>query len=182
MVTKDKGLTRGRKRKLPPGLADNLRSHLETWRDRDLFGMIHGVAAPFLVSVSGDTYLGDDVIEQVCNSGVYLRTEDDFMRNAHWGYGIDGKTGQLNEYGIALLKELGKVYDRFDIEQKRAAAAQPRRSISPSQFYSTAPSLAGPSRRTPALLAPSPGIQTTVPTQPPGARRSARQAAKSSQR
>ncbi|KAF5332724.1 hypothetical protein D9611_005316 [Ephemerocybe angulata] len=180
-LTKAKGLTRGRKKQLPEQLQKDLRKRLVDWRDDaeegGLFGMFYGAAAASISSISGNSLLGDDVIDKIVNSGAYIRTEEDLRRNVRWGLAFHDESNSLTKYGTALLAELEKVYKKAE-------------GISPNTFYGkpkpkprpiTRPISPTPSpthSRTPSPALPPDAANDAPP--PTGVRRSARQAARAS--
>jgi len=114
-VNKQPGLTRGRKRVFPPGLADSIRLKLQNWRDDILFPM-HNPSGSYIMTA--EVLFGDEVIDRIISCGKRLENAHDLERNIRWYLAFD-EDGQLSRYGQALLAKLAEIYSEYDQDQQR---------------------------------------------------------------
>ena len=139
VVTKTPGLKRGKKKRIPEKQEKAIRDQLNDWREEELVEM----AYPGVVSISGATVLGDDVVEKIATCGERIDTYSELRRHVQWAYGHDAMADGPNEYGQLLLARLSRIYQGFDNElaeeQHQQALATPFQVITPENFYAHYP-------------------------------------------
>lgn len=138
-VTKTPGLKRGKKKQIPEKQEKAIRNQLNDWREEELVELVY----PGIVSISGATVLGDDVVEKIATCGERIDTYSELRRHVRWAYGHDPVADGPNEYGKLLLTRLSRIYQGFDEalaeEQRQQALATPFQVITPESFYAHYP-------------------------------------------
>ncbi|EDR05878.1 uncharacterized protein LACBIDRAFT_302478 [Laccaria bicolor S238N-H82] len=138
-VTKTPGLKRGKKKQIPEKQEKAIRNQLNEWREEELVELVY----PGIVSISGATVLGDDVVEKIATCGERIDTYSELRRHVRWAYGHDPVADGPNEYGKLLLTRLSRIYQGFDEalaeEQRQQALATPFQVITPESFYAHYP-------------------------------------------
>ncbi|KAF7305411.1 hypothetical protein HMN09_00793500 [Mycena chlorophos] len=134
VLDKMQGLKRGRKKEFPVRLTHMLRRDLGKWR-----AILAEELYPGIEGVTGETVLGDDVIEQLATFGDRIDTVDLLRKCTRWflAYANDERK-VLTVAGQALLTKLRRIYDEFDALGPDALSTGP--GIPASLFY-------GPSTR-----------------------------------
>lgn len=110
-----------------------LREALIAWRDKELIEHIY----PGLVMVSGSAILGDDVIDRIIAAGIQLDSPETFTQHVRWAYGFDLVTGEPNNHGRMLLRQLELIYKSVKATEKEddQREANISSAIAPKQFY-----------------------------------------------
>ena len=131
-------MKRGKKKKAPKAQEDAVRSGLEDWRDNVLVESYW----PGTTSLSGQTILGDDVIERLATCGERIESHHELRRHVRWAIGHDEETGKATMYGEQLLTQLSEIYSKLDrdveIVQQQIIQSRAHPTVTSSNFYSTA--------------------------------------------
>jgi len=139
VVSKIPGLKQGKKKRIPEKQEKAIRDQLHDWREEELLEMVY----PGIVSISGATVLGNDVVEKIATCGERIDTYSELRRHVRWAYGHDPVADGPNEYGTLLLACLSRIYQGFDEElaeeQRQQALATPFEVITPENFYAHYP-------------------------------------------
>jgi hypothetical protein len=87
----------------------------------------------------GSALLGDEVIDRIISSGVFIRTAEDLRKQVRWYLAFDS-TGAITQHGQNLLAKLAPIYTAYEEESQQAKQPNPISNIDPDQFYSRQPS------------------------------------------
>jgi hypothetical protein len=139
MLDKVPGLKRGKKKKVPKAQEEAVRNGLVDWRDDELVESYW----PGTTSLSGQSILGDDVIEKLATCGERVETYQELRRHVRWAIGHNEETGRPTIYGEQLVAKLSEIYVKFDkdtdseVAQQQLSQARTNPTISTADFYST---------------------------------------------
>jgi len=134
-------LKRGKKRKVPKEQESAIRDGLVEWRDTELLESYY----PGTSTISGETLLGDDVIEKLAGCGERIKTHEVLHQHVRWAIGFNESTREPTIHGDKLLVKLQQIYAKLDEDAAAEAAqlaelqAMPE-TIASSSFYATSSS------------------------------------------
>lgn len=111
----EKGLKRGKKKKVPEEEVNYITKQLKQWRDETLMDAYYGD----LTSFSALTVMGDHIIDSISHCGERVRDYSQLRRHVRWANGHDTEKNVPNQYGLLLMEELARIYDALDTRDKR---------------------------------------------------------------
>lgn len=112
------------------------------WRETDLVERYW----PGTTSLSGQTILGDDVVEKLATCGERIESYPELRRHVRWAIGHDNETGKGTAYGEQLLAKLSQIYSKLDQkadaarQQQLALCSRSQSSVTTTNFYATSSS------------------------------------------
>lgn len=122
VVKAQKGLKRGKKKKVPAEESNYIINKLRTWRDTKLMDAHYGD----LSSLPPTVLMSDSVIQKIATCGSRIRTYDELRRNVLWAFGHSRTSNEPNQYGEMLMKKLEQIYKVLDDKDIRAKEAEKR--------------------------------------------------------
>ncbi|TDL17321.1 hypothetical protein BD410DRAFT_883828 [Rickenella mellea] len=112
-LTAEPGLKRGKKRKFPDSLSSSIKTALVKWRTDYFADQFGGIT-----TISSTTFMGNEIIDQIVDSGERLETPEALRRRTHFNPGPDA-----TESLLACLREVYHAWDASDTESTGNSSA-----------------------------------------------------------
>ena len=136
-LTRVPGLKRGKKKQVAPTEVTKIREGLVEWRETDLLDKFY----PGISSLSGQTILGDDVVEKIATCGEHLETYAQLRQHVRWAVGHQEDTDEPNKWGRLLMDQLSLIYqglaETAEEERQQRVSTASFDVITPESFYAS---------------------------------------------
>ena len=77
-----------------------------------------------LSGISGATIIADGVIEKLATCGEHLETYSQVQRYVRWALGYDESNNTPMRWGVMLMTELGKIYNKMEVSKEEEEQAR----------------------------------------------------------